>query len=148
MAWEAAMWAGIITGVAGAVSYAIKRYIDWKVDKGLAGQLEVLRKRHVERFNIIVRIEGMLAEIDHCMNHIKDNHIEYSQRCKDWCMKVRHEARASIALIGEDLVQYVTMSTDVALRYSDERSAELYALWKTHSSELHSMASMALKVLI
>lgn len=45
----------------------MKKYVELKVDRALAGQLDVLRKRQIDRFDAVVRIRGMLAEIDHCM---------------------------------------------------------------------------------
>jgi hypothetical protein len=59
MSWG--VWGAILTALIGALGYALKKYTDWKVDKLLAGQLEVLRKRHVARFDSIVKTQGMPA---------------------------------------------------------------------------------------
>lgn len=145
MTWEVV---GVIcTALIGAVGYAIKKYVDWKVDKALAGQLDVLRKLHVERFDTVVRIKGMLAEIDHCMNHLKANDVDYSQRCKEWCMKVRQDARSKIALLGQDIITDITLLTDLALKYSDKPSMELYELWKTQVGKIYSDVDLNLRVL-
>ena len=146
MTWE--LWGLILTTIIGATGYLLKKYVDWKVDKALAGQLDVLRKRQIERFDAIVRIRGMLAEINHCIFHIKYNDNEYSQTCKEWCMRVRKEARASIALIGDDLVHQITEATDVALQYSDKHSAELYEIWSELMSRVCFDADSTLKLLL
>ena len=145
MTWEIV---GIISTVlAGAVGYAIKKYVDWRVDKTLAGQLDVLKKAYVERFDTIVRIKGMLREMDHYMDHLKKNHLNYVEICKEWCMKVRQESRASIALIGEDVVSYIIELTNVALEYSDKPSTDLYDQWKQRYSDIHSPVNSSLPAL-
>ena len=82
----------------GAIGFGAKKYIDWRIDRALRGQLEAIRKRHVARFDAIVRIQGMLAEADHCVRHMRGGDLEYAPKCEEWCMKVRRESRAAIAI--------------------------------------------------
>jgi len=145
MTWE--IMGIVFTVLAGAIGYAIKKYVDWRVEKTLAGQLDVLKKAYVERFDTVVRVKGMLREIDHHMSHLKNNNLNYAQTCKEWCMKVRQESRASIALIGEDVVSYVIDLTNIALKYSDNPSADLYDLWKHQYSDISSPVNSSLPVL-
>ena len=145
MSWE--VIGGLITVAVGAITYAVKKYVDLKVDKALAGQLDVLRKAHIERFDTVVRIKGIVAEIDHCMDHISKGHVDYSQRCKDWCMKVRQDTRSMIALLGEDFVSRIKISTDIAIEYSGKPSVELYEHWKNQLDSIHSAADTDLRVL-
>lgn len=144
MTWE--VWGLILTTVIGGTGYLVKKYVDWKVERALAGQLDVLRKRHIERFDAIVRLQGMLAEIRHCMFHLKDDHNDYSEKCNEWCMKVRKEARASIALIGDDLVGGITEATDAALQYSENRSPEVFESWTARLLIVNRAADSTMKL--
>ena len=145
MSWETI--GAVLTLLAGAIGYAVKKYVDWKVDKALAGQLDVLKKAHIERFDAIVRIKGMLAEIDHCMDHVAKGDTDYSQRCKDWCMKVRQDTRGMIALLGEEFVSKIKLLTDIALEYSDNNSNDLYERWKKQLENSYIVAESNLRVL-
>lgn len=145
MSWE--VLGAIVTVAIGAISYTVKKYFDWRVDKALTGQLDVLRKAHVERFDSVVRVKGMLAEIDHCIDHVAKGDTDYCQRCKDWCMKVRQDTRSMIALLGEDFVSSVKLTTDVALEYADKPSANLYERWKGQLERVYSAADTNVRVL-
>src|ERR1044072_3210563 len=138
MSWE--IMGAIVTVLAGGVSYAVKRYVDWKVDKALAGQLDLIRKAHVERFDVVVRTKGMFAEIDHCIEHVAKGDIDYSQRCKDWCLQLRKDNRSMIALVGEDFVRHVRLSTDVAFEYLAKPSEKLYESWKGQLDTMYTLA--------
>jgi hypothetical protein len=90
----------------------------------------------------------MLAEIDHCIEHVAKGDIDYSQRCKDWCMKLRQDSRSMIALLGEDFVRHVKLSTDVALQYLDKPSDKLYECWKNQFDKMYTAADRSLRTLI
>jgi hypothetical protein len=62
-------------------------------------------------------------------------------------MKVRQEARTSIALIGEDLMVSIRNLTDVALKYVDHHSDDLYSSWKEALGEMYLAAEKSIKML-
>ncbi len=134
-----------VAAVLGAVGYGAKRYTDWRIDRALSGQLDVIRKRHVTRFDAVVRIHGMLAEADHCIRHVRDGDLDYAPRCQEWCMKVRQESRASIALIGSDLVQQIAVVTDIGLKCAREVSESLLGEWDAELPRLYSRCNAVLR---
>lgn len=129
----------------GVIGYGAKKYTDWRIDRALSGQLDVIRKRHVARFDVVVRLHGMLAEADHCIRHVKDGDIDYAPKCREWCMKVRQESRAAIALVGPELVQQIAVLTDIGLECVREVSASRFDEWGAELPRLYSRCNAVLR---
>jgi hypothetical protein len=127
MKWE--MWGILVPILAGLLGYFGKKYVDLKIDRALSGQLEVLRKAQTDRFEVVVRLTGLLTEIHHCVNHIKDGHDSYRERCRELCMKLRQDARASVALIGNGPLIQITTVSDIAIGYAAGPTQELHERW-------------------
>jgi hypothetical protein len=142
---DGAFFSMLVAALLGAVGYGAKKYTDWRIDRALSGQLDVIRRRHVARFDAVVRIHGMLAEADHCIRHVRDGDLEYVSKCQEWCMKVRQESRAMVALIGSDLVERVAVATDIGLKYARELSPALFDEWKSELPRLYSRSSVVLR---
>lgn len=139
------IWAAIIASITGVIVYAAKKYVDLKVNEARGWQIELIKKRHLTHFDIIEKIEGMLAEIDHCIDHIRRGDMDYKQNCKEWCMKVRQESRASVEYIGEDILNKITIATDIAIQYSNQSSTDLYNLWQSLYLEAKRCAKDSIK---
>lgn len=128
MTWE--LWGVLAPLLAGALGYLGKKYIDLRVSRAVSGTLEVLRKAQLEKFELTVTLGGLLAEIAHCINHIRDGDAEYGERCREMSLELRRRARSGILLIGNDRVAEIMQASDVALRYADKPSDQLYRDWE------------------
>lgn len=126
VSWPAA--GTVAAALAAGFGYLLKKYFDvW---------IENRRKIASARFDAVTRIEGMVAEIAHCVKHLRAGRTAYADTCRDWCMKVRQESRAQIALLGGELVEAVHATTDSALAILESADEPRYKQWLGLQSEL------------
>src|SRR5689334_4906346 len=83
--------------VGGLIVFVIQSYISTRIKHKSAVRLAEHKKRH-EAFT---RVRGMLAQVDHCMDHLSQGHqlALYRDKSLDWSRKVRDEAREHTLLI-------------------------------------------------
>lgn len=84
-----------------------------------AGPLEVERKRHLDRYEAVRSLSGMLAELRHCVDHVRgdrDNRFVdgYTSKGERLRLEIRESARAEILGLGPEMVAAITAVTDHA----------------------------------
>jgi hypothetical protein len=132
MDWQIALIIPGIAVVLGAIGYGIHRYIDWEVDKNISGKLEVIKKRHLDKYNAIVDLQGLLSEIAHCIGHIekKDKDYEYYySKCLNWCDEMRNKSRRYESFIGYQIKNEIHSTTDIALKIAKLEPGDHFQSW-------------------
>lgn len=114
----------------GVVAYGVKRYIDRRIEMAVGGRIEVLRRLEVGRFEAQAHIRGMLAEVDHAVQHVRRGDGAYAEACREWSMRARQEARSRIIFVGDEYVDQVTRATDAALQFAEAGHAGSYDDWE------------------
>ena len=131
----------IYTAAAGSIfgifTFIIHKYISWKVDKELSARKVLSEKGHVEKYDAIKRISGLIAQIEHYMNRVADGNEEYIEKCKICSAEVRSLTRENRFILGEEYVRLVKSGTDMVVKFCDNKGRDQLESWILVSSEIH-----------
>ena len=125
---------GAVTASGGIAAYVTKLYFDSK--------FELVRMRYSRRFEALFKIQGMLADTFHFIEHMRNGDEGYDERSSAACMAIRQIARDNVAVVGDEIVDQVKLATDIALEYVNSRNEDDYDRWVSCYIEVKSSTSM------
>jgi hypothetical protein len=157
-----AICAAVGSGVTG---YLLKR-VEHSQQMRHAGELEVLRRRHTDRWDAVREITGLLAAIDHAVDWVvrllaeggaaSGGHGTLSGRSEfgiEKTRQVRARTRADAHDLGQEFLEAVTTATDAALALFEasqtapnpESVEALLSTWKAGRTRVNQLASKTLR---
>ena len=135
MNWE---WTLAGAGI-GIIAFAIRRYIDWRINSITIGRLELIKESSSDLYHAISDIYGDLSQIDHYLRHISAGDQAYVEKAREWCRAVREKSRQQKLLLGQQYVDLVSKATDIAFQYLDTKNEESLLSWGCTYSELSAL---------
>ncbi len=135
----------VVSGLGGILVYFIKKIIDYKVSSKVGKLLAVNKKYHELKFDVVIKLNGHLSQINHCIEHINSKNLNYQGDCEKWCKKIREESRENISVIRKPYYKMIKTATDSALSYSKNPNEADYKNWMKNYSNLEKVGNEKLK---
>lgn len=133
-------WAQLLAGYAAITApgfYFVRKYFDYR--------LERLKTIHNRRFDIGYRIEALMREVSHQVDHLRDGHVERRELCRENSLLIRKFVRENIGTVGDELDRQIHAATNIAMAYANIPNETQYDDWTEAYARARELARILMR---